>query len=101
MRRRLFLIACAVGFGAGPDGAAIYRDSCAACHDSPAQSRAPAAASFQMTSPENIVRALESGLMKEQGASLTADEKQAVAAFLRDGTILWDFDSTREFTGGQ
>jgi len=82
MRLTLFLVACTLGFAAGPDGAAIYRAKCAACHDSPAQSRAPAAASFRMTSPENIVRALESGLMKEQGASLTADEKQAIAAFL-------------------
>ena len=83
MRFTLFLVACTLGFAAaGPDGAAIYRDKCAACHDSPAQSRAPAAASFRMTSPENIVRALESGLMMEQGASLTADEKQAIATFL-------------------
>ena len=82
MRFTSFLVACSVGFAAGPDGAAIYRDKCAACHDSPAQSRAPATASFRMTSPENIVRALETGLMKDQGLSLTAGEKQAVAAFL-------------------
>jgi len=75
-----------VALASGPDGAAIYRDKCAACHDSPAQSRAPAVASFRMTSPENIVRALESGLMKEQGASLTADEKQAIATFLAGKT---------------
>lgn len=82
MRFTLFLVAGMVAFAAGPDGAAIYRAKCAACHDSPAQSRAPAAASFRMTSAENIVRALESGLMKELGASLTVGEKQAVAAFL-------------------
>lgn len=33
-------------------------------------------------SPENMVRALESGLMKEQGATLSAAEKLAVSEFL-------------------
>ena len=38
-------------------------------------------------SPENVVRSLESGLMKEQGASLTAAQKRLLAEFLTSRTI--------------
>ncbi len=69
------------------DGAALYRERCAACHDRSAETRAPAPSALRQMSPENVVRALESGLMKEQGASLTAAQKTALAVFLTGKTI--------------
>lgn len=67
---------------AAPDGAAVYRQRCAMCHDRSAETRAPAASALRRMSSQSIVRALESGLMKDQGAQLTADEKSSVADFL-------------------
>jgi polyvinyl alcohol dehydrogenase (cytochrome) len=64
------------------DGATLYQNQCATCHENSAQTRAPAPAILRAMLPENIVLALGTGLMKEQGASLTADEKRAVAEFL-------------------
>jgi len=71
-----------LSIAADRDGASLYRERCSPCHDGPAQGRAPAASALRMMSAENVVRALESGLMKEQGASLNANEKRAVADFL-------------------
>ncbi len=65
-----------------PDGAALYREHCALCHDATGQTKAPPLSSLKMMSTDNVVRALESGLMKEQGASLSAAQKQAVAGFV-------------------
>jgi polyvinyl alcohol dehydrogenase (cytochrome) len=71
---------------AAPDGAALYKERCALCHDRSAETRAPAPAALRQMSPENIVRALESGLMKEQGAALSAAEKVSVSEFLSGKT---------------
>lgn len=85
---KLFHNACWVGligvaaFAADPDGAAIYKQQCALCHDHSAQTRAPAPVALHAMSVTTIVRALESGLMKQQGASLDAAQKRAVAEFL-------------------
>ena len=67
---------------AAQDGAAIYKDHCAMCHDRSAETRAPAPTALRQMSPENVVSALVSGLMKEQGASLSAAQKATVAEFL-------------------
>jgi len=72
---------------ADPDGAAIYKQRCAACHEVSGETRAPRPAALRLMSPENLVRSLESGLMKEQGAALSASEKRTVAEFLTGKTI--------------
>ena len=65
-----------------PAGAAVYKQRCALCHDRSAETRAPAPAALRQMASASIVRALESGLMKDQGALLTAEEKSSVAEFL-------------------
>ncbi len=52
------------------------------CHDRSAETRAPAPAALRQMPAANIVRSLESGIMKEQGAALSAAEKRVVAEFL-------------------
>ncbi len=52
------------------------------CHDRSAETRAPAPAALRQMSAENIVRSLESGIMKEQGSGMSAAEKLSVAEFL-------------------
>jgi polyvinyl alcohol dehydrogenase (cytochrome) len=80
MRSAIFLSTLALA--ADPDGSALYRLHCAMCHESSGETRAPAPTAMKQMSPENIVKALESGLMKEQGATLTATERRTVAEFL-------------------
>jgi polyvinyl alcohol dehydrogenase (cytochrome) len=70
-----------------PDGAALYKDHCALCHDRSAETRAPAPTALREMSPENIVHALESGVMQEQGRALAALQKRTVAEFLTGKTI--------------
>jgi polyvinyl alcohol dehydrogenase (cytochrome) len=65
-----------------PDGAAIYKEQCAVCHENSAKTRAQPPAALRLMSPENIFRALESGRMKDQGSLLSAEEKRAVALYL-------------------
>ena len=72
---------------ADPAGAAIYKEHCAACHDTSGATRAPAPAALRLMAPENIVSTLESGVMKEQGAALTAGQRREVAEFLTGKTI--------------
>src|SRR5579871_2480741 len=74
-------------YAADPDGAALYKQHCAVCHEVSGQTRAPNPAALHRMSPDNIVRALESGVMQEQGASLTAPERRTVAEFLTGKTI--------------
>jgi polyvinyl alcohol dehydrogenase (cytochrome) len=81
------LTASCLGFAADPDGAAIYKQRCAACHDVSGETRAPLPTALRLMSPENILRSLESGQMKEQGAQLRASEKRIVAEFLTGKTI--------------
>ena len=64
-----------------PDGGALYRKYCAACHDSGA-GRAPVTAALHNFSPEQILLALESGPMMIMGQRRTDPERRAIAEFL-------------------
>jgi polyvinyl alcohol dehydrogenase (cytochrome) len=68
--------------GQEPEGAVIYKQQCAICHDKSLQTRAPAPAALKLMSPENILRSLETGKMKDQGTLLTAAQKRTIAEFL-------------------
>src|SRR5690349_24858818 len=81
------LALAALVVAAEPDGATVYKQRCAICHDVSGETRAPAPAAMRLMSPENIVRALDSGLMKEQGAALSAADRRTVAEFLTGKSI--------------
>jgi polyvinyl alcohol dehydrogenase (cytochrome) len=72
------LCACAAW---AQDGAAIYKRHCAACHDAPA-GRVPPTSALRAMSPEQILRSLESGVMKAQGEGLRSAEKHAIMIYL-------------------
>jgi len=78
----LFALATSITSAAAQDGAAVYKQHCFVCHEASSVTRAPDREALALTSPESIVRALESGLMREQGSTLSATEKQAVARFI-------------------
>lgn len=63
------------------DGAAIYKSNCAGCHDS-AASHAPAPRIFRQMYPESVLRSMETGSMKDLAASLTGEQRRAVAVYL-------------------
>lgn len=75
------VLLAAAALAAPPDGAAIYKANCAACHDHQ-QERVPAKEILAKRTPEDVVRALTTGAMKEQGKALSEDERRVVAVFL-------------------
>ena len=84
---RGLLIAGIALLGAAPlcaqDGAAVYTQRCSTCHDSTnAANRAPRRDVLAAFTIDRIVSALESGLMREQGDSMSAAERRAVASYL-------------------
>ncbi|HUD27307.1 MAG TPA: PQQ-binding-like beta-propeller repeat protein [Novosphingobium sp.] len=64
-----------------PEGARIYREQCAACHDANVP-HAPARVILGYMTADAIVAALTTGPMQEQGAALSRAEKVEVAQHL-------------------
>ncbi len=66
---------------AGSEGEAIYRAHCASCHDA-SVSRAPDRTALGQISQSDIRIALSTGNMSTQGASLSDEQRNAVAHYL-------------------
>lgn len=66
---------------AAPDGGEIYRQACAACHES-GENRAPSLEALQRLSREAILESLGRGTMASVGATLPDGHAEAVAAYL-------------------
>jgi polyvinyl alcohol dehydrogenase (cytochrome) len=64
-----------------PDGAAIFHQKCAMCHDNPS-GRIPSHEMLSSLPPDTIIFDLTFGVMQPQGLGLSADEIAAVATFL-------------------
>jgi polyvinyl alcohol dehydrogenase (cytochrome) len=65
-----------------PDGKAVYAQHCAACHDSGA-ARAPTPETLRSMTPESVVRAMETGVMRVVGTfALNGAERAAVAEYV-------------------
>lgn len=60
----------------------LYTQHCASCHDAPDATRAPSQDALRQRSPETILTALTTGVMKVQGASLADAQKRILAVFL-------------------
>lgn len=60
---------------------ALYDANCAICHDIDG-SGAPNRAALEKRTPAAILGALETGIMRQQGQSLKAEERQLVAVYL-------------------
>jgi polyvinyl alcohol dehydrogenase (cytochrome) len=73
-----------------PDGAAVFRQSCASCHNGAAESRAPSPEALRGRPPQSIVESLVAGAMRLQGSRLSGAERRAVAEFLTGLTISGD-----------
>jgi polyvinyl alcohol dehydrogenase (cytochrome) len=64
-----------------PDGAALYRQKCAMCHEQPVE-RAPSRSALATRSPETVIAALTTGAMRQQATGLNTDQMRSLAVFL-------------------
>src|SRR5271168_1673723 len=83
----IILACCAGAFAfvqpalAASDGGSIFEQRCKTCHD-PAIERAPGKAELATRPRADIVRSLTSGIMATMAQGLSAEQIQAVAAYL-------------------
>jgi polyvinyl alcohol dehydrogenase (cytochrome) len=75
------ILVCAPAVAFGQDGPSLYAAQCSMCHDGGIV-RAPSRLALAEMTPERVVSALDTGLMRAQGARLSADERRAVAVFI-------------------
>ncbi len=69
-----------------PQGGEVYREHCAACHDTGA-GRAPQRILLRYMTPAAIHAVLVSGVMRGQGAGLTEDQRIGVAEHLSQSAL--------------
>src|SRR5580698_704808 len=79
--KHLILLGISAGWLAAQDGAALYQQICASCHDGGAD-RAPSRESLRAMTPDRVLAALESGAMVTMTSRRTAAERRAIAEFV-------------------
>src|SRR5262245_60344292 len=70
-----------IASGQAPDGADLYKRTCAQCHDN-GTNRAPNRESFRLLAAERVLAAMETGSMITIANNRTAAERRAIAEFL-------------------
>lgn len=106
-RSRITFVSCIISIGASgaePDGAALYDEHCASCHDT-AVYKAPSRMMLAGMAPRAVLAALSDGTMRTQAASLDTDEREAIAEFvtrrrldaIADAKLPPQCDATRQF----
>jgi polyvinyl alcohol dehydrogenase (cytochrome) len=86
-----FAIAAIAAFAADdPYAAELFQKHCASCHNSEAGAggRVPQISALKSMTPVAIQKTLESGVMKQQAARLSPDERQRIASFLGTAVTL-------------
>src|SRR5215469_5608722 len=63
------------------DGAAIYKERCASCHDAP-EGRVPPLSAIKAMSPEAVYTALTNGVMKTQAEGLSTAQVFALIGYI-------------------
>src|SRR5690242_849188 len=66
------------------NGETVYKDRCASCHDS-ATPRVPPESALRSMNLMRVLAALQTGVMKSVGDTLTPQERYAVALYLGAG----------------
>jgi polyvinyl alcohol dehydrogenase (cytochrome) len=77
----------AVVWAQQPDGAQVFKQSCASCHTGAPDSRAPALDALKARTPQAIIESLMTGAMRPQGSRLSGPERRAVAEFVTGRTV--------------
>lgn len=73
-----------------PDGGALFEEHCAACHLGDVVPRALAIDNMRAMAPAAIVGSLTDGVMQQQGAELSPEERRAVAEFISGRSVAAD-----------
>ena len=71
----------AAGCAIAQDGAALYKENCAMCHDG-GMDRAPTREALRALSADRVLAAMESGPMISMASRRTAQERRAIAEFI-------------------
>ncbi len=79
--RYICLFAFMISLLRAQDGAAIYKERCASCHDTPAP-RVPSLSTIKAMSGQAIYMALTRGLMKTQAAGLSSAQIFALISYI-------------------
>ncbi|MGP0072509.1 MAG: PQQ-binding-like beta-propeller repeat protein [Bryobacteraceae bacterium] len=79
--RYVYLLVLMTPVLSAQDGAAIYKERCAQCHDMPAP-RVPSLATIKAMSGEAIYAALSSGVMKSRAEGLSTPELFALIGYI-------------------
>lgn len=84
-------------------GEAVYKQSCAACHDNTETTRAPSRENLKAMSFQLVNYALTQGKMKDIGAGLSAEQRAQVVSFVtgRDTTKTVDWAPGMMCTGAR
>jgi polyvinyl alcohol dehydrogenase (cytochrome) len=82
----LVLLSAGLVHAQDPDGAALYAQACATCHDTGAN-RAPSRDAFLAMPPERVLSAMETGSMITMALNRTGAERHAIAEFVTGKTL--------------
>jgi len=77
----------AAAAAAPADGASVYLNMCAQCHNTTDDPRIPSAATLRQRTPEAVLDSLTTGVMRAQGADLTEPQRRAVAEYVTGKTL--------------
>jgi polyvinyl alcohol dehydrogenase (cytochrome) len=80
------LIAQAQTLSQSSDGATLFKDHCATCHDGAQTSRAPSPDTLHQSTPQAVLNALL-GSMRVPGSKLSGAERRAVAEYITGKTL--------------
>jgi polyvinyl alcohol dehydrogenase (cytochrome) len=81
MLRPWLLLALGASTVFAQDGAALYKQRCASCHDAPT-GRVPPLSALRAMNGLLILRALETGVMKAQAEGLNSNERAALMVYV-------------------
>jgi polyvinyl alcohol dehydrogenase (cytochrome) len=71
-----------MAFAQAPDGAVLYTDFCAECHDQQAGEQIPGRTRLESLTANAILRTMTDGAMRLQAEPLTADQQVVLAEYL-------------------
>ena len=81
MRYACLLSLAVAGLLPAQDGAALYKERCASCHDSPS-GRVPSIAAIKQMTPEAIYGAMTTGGMKAQASGLSTQQLVSILVYI-------------------
>src|SRR5262245_52540262 len=79
----MLLLFAQAGYAQEANGAAVFNESCAACHgDNTADARAPKLEALRLQAAESVLQVLTTGVMRTQASRLNPSEVRGVAEFV-------------------